>query len=137
VHSLLGYHNRNHDTLLSYVLSLGAKWMFWDVKQWKGDMYLGFQPLSVIMHDSNQLNKFWMSFSNIKSIKMQEYKIILEWHSFFWSAKNVLKTSNNVFFLHPCLLCFFPNLWNVIFLLKEINLIVFLIIAFYVHIPLI
>jgi hypothetical protein len=36
VHSWVGYHSKNHDNLLSCVLSLEAKWMFWNVKQWKG-----------------------------------------------------------------------------------------------------
>jgi hypothetical protein len=30
-----------------------------------GYVCLGFQPIYVIMNDSNQLNKFWMSYSNI------------------------------------------------------------------------
>jgi len=30
-----------------------------------GYVCLGFQPISVIMIDSNQLNKFWMSYSHI------------------------------------------------------------------------
>ncbi len=85
----------------------------------RGYVCLVFQPLSVVMHDSNQLNKFWMSCSSINQKRLQEYKTILEWHSFIWSAKNLLKTWN-VFFLHPCLLHFFPNLWNVILLLKKI-----------------
>jgi hypothetical protein len=31
-----------------------------------GYVSLGFQPINVIMNDSNQLNKFWMSCLNIK-----------------------------------------------------------------------
>jgi hypothetical protein len=30
-----------------------------------GYVYLCFQPISVIMDNSNQLNKFWMSYSSI------------------------------------------------------------------------
>jgi hypothetical protein len=31
----------------------------------RGYVYLGFQPISVIVNDSNQLNKFWMFYSTI------------------------------------------------------------------------
>jgi len=31
----------------------------------KGYVCLGFQPINVTTNDSNQLNKFWMSCSNI------------------------------------------------------------------------
>jgi len=31
-----------------------------------GYVFQGFQPISVIMNDSNQLNKVWMSYSSIK-----------------------------------------------------------------------
>jgi len=34
---------------------------------------LSFQPISVIMTSSNQLNKFWMSYSNINQKRMQDY----------------------------------------------------------------
>jgi hypothetical protein len=33
---------------------------------------LGFQPINVIMNDSNQLNKFWMSCSPINQKGMQD-----------------------------------------------------------------
>jgi hypothetical protein len=38
-----------------------------------GYVYLSFQPINVIMNDSNQLNKFWMSYSNINQKGMQDY----------------------------------------------------------------
>jgi hypothetical protein len=38
-----------------------------------GYVCLGFQPISVIMNDSNQLNKFWMSYSSINQKGMQYY----------------------------------------------------------------
>jgi hypothetical protein len=65
-----------------------------------GYVCLGFQPISVIMNYSNQLNKFWMSFSSLNQKGILDYIDILEWHTFIWSAKTLLKTSNNVFFLH-------------------------------------
>jgi hypothetical protein len=41
-----------------------------------GYVFLGFQPINVVMNDSNQLNKFWMSYSwkykpkkNVKLLK--------------------------------------------------------------------
>jgi hypothetical protein len=40
VHSWLRYHYKNYDTLLSYVPSPETKSMLWNVKQWKGDMYV-------------------------------------------------------------------------------------------------
>jgi len=43
---------------------------------------LGFQPISVIMNDSNQLNKFWMSCSHINEKGMQDYFEIPKWHTF-------------------------------------------------------
>jgi hypothetical protein len=39
---------------------------------------LGFQPIDVIMNDSNQLNKFLMSYSNINQKGMYDYFDILE-----------------------------------------------------------
>jgi len=74
---------------------------------------LSFQPINVIMNDSNQLNNFWMSCSNINQKGMQNYFDISKWHTFIWSAKTLLKTSSNVIFSHPRFQYFFPNLWNV------------------------
>jgi hypothetical protein len=79
----------------------------------RGYVCVNFQLINVIMNDSNQLNKFWMSCSNINKKGMQDYLNISEWHIFIWSAKTLLKTSNNVVFLHPHVLYFVPNLWNV------------------------
>jgi hypothetical protein len=57
-----------------------------------GYVCLGFQLISVIMNDSNHLNKFRISNSNINQKGMQDYLDILEWHTFIWSAKTLLKT---------------------------------------------
>jgi hypothetical protein len=38
-----------------------------------GNICLCFQLINVIMNDSNQLNKFWMSCSNINQKGMQDY----------------------------------------------------------------
>jgi len=43
---------------------------------------LSFQPINVIMNDSNQLNKFWMSCSCINQKGMQDYFDISKWHTF-------------------------------------------------------
>jgi hypothetical protein len=80
-----------------------------------GYVCLGFQPINVIMIDSNQLNKFWMSYSSINQKGMQDYVDNSKWHTFIWSAKTLLKIYNYVFFLHPHFLYFFLNLWNVNF----------------------
>jgi hypothetical protein len=40
-----------------------------------GYVCLRFQLISVIMNDSNQLNKFWMSYSSINQKGMQAYKM--------------------------------------------------------------
>ncbi len=39
----------------------------------RGYVCLGFQPKSVIMNDSNQLNKIRMSYSSINQKGMQDY----------------------------------------------------------------
>jgi hypothetical protein len=57
-----------------------------------GYVCLGFQPINVIMNDSNQLNKFWVSCSSINKKGMHDYFDILEWHILIWSAKTLLKT---------------------------------------------
>jgi hypothetical protein len=74
-----------------------------------GYVCLSFQPISVIMIDSNQLNKFLMFCSSMNQKGMHDYLNILEWHTFIWSAKTLLKTSNNVH-------CFAPT--SPIFLFK-------------------
>jgi hypothetical protein len=74
-----------------------------------------FQLINVIMIDSNQLNKFWMSCSSINQKGMHDYLDILELLTFICSAKTLLKNQIISFFLHPCLIYFFPNLSNVNF----------------------
>jgi hypothetical protein len=37
---IVGVSQHEHDTFLSCVLSSKTKWMFLDIKQWKGDMYV-------------------------------------------------------------------------------------------------
>jgi hypothetical protein len=61
VHLWLGCYNKNHDTHLSCVLSPKAR--IWQNKNIilnneMGYVFLGFQPINVVMNDSNQLNKF-------------------------------------------------------------------------------
>jgi hypothetical protein len=67
---------------------------------------LGFQPINVMMNDSNQLNFFWMSCLSINQKGIQDYLDILKWHTFIWSAKTLLKTSNNVMCFAPTFLIF-------------------------------
>jgi len=81
----------------------------------RGYECLGFQPISVIMIDSNQLNKFWMSCSSINQKGMHDYLNIPKWHIFICSAKMLLENQITSFFLHPHLLYFIPNLCNVNF----------------------
>jgi len=66
--------------------------------------------------------------SSINQKGIHDYLDILELHIFIWSAKTLLKTSNNVPFFPPTSpILFFPNLWNSYkFLIKKINLIVFI-----------
>jgi len=47
-----------------------------------GYVCLGFQPINVIMNDSNQLNKFWMPCLGINQKGMQGYFNIPKWHTF-------------------------------------------------------
>jgi len=77
--------------------------MFLNVKQWKGICVFKLQLINVIMNDSNQLNFFWMSYSNINQKGILKHP---EWHNFTWSAKTLLKTSNNVPFFTPMSLIF-------------------------------
>jgi hypothetical protein len=91
-----------------------------------GCVCLNFQPISVIMNDSNQLNKFRMSFSSLHQKGMQDYIDILEWHTFIWSAKTLLKTSNNVLFFTPTSLILLSKPLECKFLIIKINLIVFI-----------
>jgi hypothetical protein len=74
---------------------------------------LGFQPINVIINDSNQLNKLWMFCSSINQKGMEDYFDILEWHTFNWSAKTLLKTSNNVFFFTLAYTILLSKPWNV------------------------
>jgi len=53
--------------------------------------------------------------SKYKPKRNVNYTTFPKWHTFIWSGKTLLKTSNNVIFLHSCLLYFFPNLWKVFF----------------------
>jgi len=52
--------------------------------------------------------------SPINQKGMQDYKTFSKWQTFVWSAKTLLKTSNNVLIFHMHILYLFPNLWNVI-----------------------
>jgi hypothetical protein len=47
-----------------------------------GYVCLGFQPMNVIMNNSNQLNMFWMFCSSINQKGMEDYFNILKWHTF-------------------------------------------------------
>jgi len=64
-----------------------------------GYVCLGFQSINVIMNDLNQLNKFWMSYSNIN----QKKNVVLLWQSimtyFHLECQNLIKKLKNVLFL--------------------------------------
>jgi hypothetical protein len=62
-----------------------------------GYVCLGFQPIYVVMNDSNQLNKIWMSCSSINPKGMHDYFDISKQHTFIWSVKTLLKISNFFF----------------------------------------
>jgi len=76
----------------------------------EGYVYLNFQPINVIINDSNQLNNVWMFCSNINQKGMQDYLNIPKWHNLIWNAKTLLKCQIMFYFLHPCFLYFFSNL---------------------------
>jgi hypothetical protein len=63
-----------------------------------GYVCLSFQPINVIMNYSNQLNNFWMFYSDINQKGMQDYLDIPKWHTFIWSAKTLLKNQIMSFF---------------------------------------
>jgi hypothetical protein len=48
----------------------------------RGHACLGFQLISVITNDSNQLNKIWMSCLSIEQKWMHDYKTFPQWHTF-------------------------------------------------------
>jgi len=89
-----------------------------------GYVCLGFQPINVIMNDSNQLNKFWMSYSSINQKGMQDYVDISKWHTFIWSAKTLLKISNYVLFFAPTFPILLSKPLECKFLTNKINLII-------------
>jgi hypothetical protein len=91
-----------------------------------GYVCLGFQPINVIMNDSNQLNAFWMSCLSINQKEMHDYLDILKWHIFIWSAKVLLKTSNNVMYFAPTSLIFLSKPLECKFVINKINLIIFI-----------
>jgi hypothetical protein len=47
-----------------------------------GYVCLGFELISVIINDSNQLSKFWMSCLSINQKRMHDYKTFKKWHAF-------------------------------------------------------
>jgi hypothetical protein len=63
-----------------------------------GYVCLIFQQINVKKIDSNQLNKFWMSYSNINQKGMQDYFDIPKWHTFIWNANTLLKIQTMSFF---------------------------------------
>ncbi len=89
-----------------------------------GYVSLNFQPINVIMNDSNQLNKFWMSYSSINQKGMHDYLDIPKWHTFIWSAETLLKTSNTIFFFAPTSPIFLSKPLECKFVINKINLIV-------------
>jgi hypothetical protein len=98
--------------------------MFWDIKQWKGRyVCLGFQLINVVMDVSNQLNKFWMSYSNIN--QMQDYKTFPKWHTLIWSVKTVFKHQIMSFFA-PTSPIFLLKTLECNFIIKKMNLIFFI-----------
>jgi hypothetical protein len=78
------------------------------------------------MNDSNQFNKFWISCSSINQKGIQDYLDIPKWHTFIWSAKTLLKTSNNVLFFAPTSLILLSNPLECKFVINKINLIIFI-----------
>ncbi len=131
MHSRFEYHNRNHDILLSCVLSpktrIQQNECFEMLNNERGIcMFRLSTNLSVIMNDSNQLNKIWMSCSSTNQKGMQDYMTFLEGHTFIWSAKTLLKTSNNVLFFAPMFLVLVSKPSECNFVINKINLIIFI-----------
>jgi hypothetical protein len=83
---------------------------------------LGFQPINVIMNESNQLNNFSMSCSNINQKGMQNYFDISKWHTFIWSAKTLLKISSQN--ITPTFPIYLSKPLECKFVINKINLIV-------------
>jgi hypothetical protein len=73
-----------------------------------------FQPISVIVNNSNQLKKKFNVMFKYKPKKNARLQNILRITYFHFECQNLIETSNNVLFLDPCLLYFIPNLLNVI-----------------------
>ncbi len=83
-----------------------------------------FQPINVIINDSNQLNIFWMSYSSIDQKRMQENFDIPEWHIFIWSAKTLLKFFKIMSFFAPTSLIPLSKPLECKFVINKINVIV-------------
>jgi hypothetical protein len=60
-----------------------------------------------------------MSYSSINQKGMQDYVDILEWHTFIWSAKNLLKISIYVFFF-TCMSLFLSKPLECKFLINKL-----------------
>jgi hypothetical protein len=88
-----------------------------------GYVCLGFQPISVMMNDSNQLNKFWMSYSSINQKGMQDYLDIPKLYAFIQSSKTLLKNQIMSFFCTLSLILLSKPL-ECKFVIKKINLII-------------
>jgi hypothetical protein len=102
MHSWLGYHNKDHDTHLFYVLNPKARFKqnecFKMLNNERGICIFRLSINKYYNEDSNQLNKFWMSCSSINQKGMRDYLNIQEWHTFIWSVKTLLRNQIMSFF---------------------------------------
>ncbi len=117
VHSWLGYHNRNHDTHLSSVLSPKAK-------TWQNECFEILNNerwICMFMFSSNKCyNQLFKSIEQILNV-LFKYKPkrnvgllrCSKMTYFNLECQNPTKTSNNVLVFALTFLIFSPNLWNV------------------------
>jgi hypothetical protein len=97
-----------------------------------GYVCLDFQPISVIVNNSNQLKTKFNVIFKYKPKKNARLQNILRITYFHLECQNRIETSNIVLFLDPCLLYFFPNLFECNFVINKINLIIFINVALFI-----
>jgi hypothetical protein len=90
----------------------------------RGYVCVGFQPISVIMNDSNQLNKFWISCSNMKKKRDAKLPRQSKMTYFHLECQNIIKIIKQCPFFAPMSPIFLSKPLECIFLINKINLIV-------------
>jgi predicted alpha/beta-fold hydrolase len=130
VHSQLGYHNKNHDTHLPYVLSLKA-----NIQQNEFSEILNNERgIRIFKLSTNKIYNEW--FKSIEQILNVLFKYkpkrnvgllrCSKMTYFHLECQNLIKTSNNVLVFAPTLFIFFSKPLECKFVINKNNLIIFI-----------